>query len=138
MSSVVRSSFSIEKSLYDRLEDLVAKGGYENRSEFLRDLIRDKLVELEWEHDEIAVGTVTMIFDHHKRGLSDKLTEIQHDYLDLILASTHVHLDHHLCAETVVVKGRALAIKSLADRLRQQKGVLHASLSISSTGKNLA
>ena len=138
MAGVVRLSFSIEESLCERLEKLVAEGHYSNRSEFIRDLIRERLVEKEWRRNDDAVGTVTLIFDHHTRGLSDKLTHIQHDYHGVILASTHVHLDHNLCAETVVVKGRAHKIKDLAAELKQQKGVLHASLSISSTGKNLA
>jgi CopG family nickel-responsive transcriptional regulator len=138
MAGVVRLSFSLEKPLWDRLEKLIRDGAYANRSEFIRDLIRDRLVQQEWEHDEEAVGTVTLVYNHHTRGLSEKLTSIQHDYHHVILTSTHVHLDHHLCAETVVVQGHARKIKSLADQLRQQKGVLHASLSLSSTGKNLA
>jgi len=138
MAGVVRLSFSLEKPLWDRLEKLVEEGQYANRSEFIRDLIRDRLVQQEWERDEEAVGTVTLVYNHHARGLSDRLTAIQHDYHHVIITSTHVHLDHDLCAETVVVRGLAQKIKTLADKLRQQKGVLHASLSLSSTGKNLA
>ncbi len=137
MPGIVRVSISIEKPLYNRLEKLVREGHYENRSEFIRDLIRDRLVEQEWERDEEAVGTVRFVYNHHTRGLGDKLTAIQHDYHEVIITTTHVHLDHALCAETVVVKGHAREIKMLADMLRQQKGVLHASLSLSSTGKNL-
>lgn len=138
MAGVVRLSFSLEKPLWDRLEKLVEEGQYANRSEFIRDLIRDRLVQQEWERDEEAVGTVTLVYNHHARGLSDRLTAIQHDYHHVIITSTHVHLDHDLCAETVVVRGLAQKIKTLAGKLRQQKGVLHASLSLSSTGKNLA
>ncbi|HNR30363.1 MAG TPA: nickel-responsive transcriptional regulator NikR [Candidatus Hydrogenedentes bacterium] len=137
MSGVARLSFSIEKSLLDRLEKLVKEGRYENRSEFIRDLIRGRLVEQEWEHDKEAVGTITMLYDHHRRGLSEKLTEVQHDFHHDILASTHIHLDHALCAEIVIVRGRASRLKELADLLRRHKGVLHAALSISSTGKKL-
>lgn len=138
MAGVVRLSFSLEKPLWDRLEKLVEDGRYANRSEFIRDLIRDRLVQQEWERDEEAVGTVTLVYNHHTRGLNEKLTAIQHEYHSVILTTTHVHLDHDLCAETVVVRGHARKIKSLSDQLRQQKGVLHASLSLSSTGKNLA
>lgn len=138
MAGVVRLSFSLEQPLLERLEKLVETGQYANRSEYIRDLIRDRLVEEEWKRNEEAVGTITLVYDHHVRGLTDKLTAAQHDFHEVILASTHVHLDHSLCAETVVVKGRAVQIKTLSDRLRQQKGVLHASLSLSSTGKNLA
>ncbi|HNT88569.1 MAG TPA: nickel-responsive transcriptional regulator NikR [Candidatus Hydrogenedentes bacterium] len=96
-----------------------------------------RLVEQEWEHDKEAVGTITMLYDHHRRGLSEKLTEVQHDFHHDILASTHIHLDHALCAEIVIVRGRASRLKELADLLRRHKGVLHAALSISSTGKKL-
>ena len=138
MPGVVRLSFSIEKPLLERLEGLVREGRYANRSEFIRDMIRDRLVEREWEENEEAVGTITLVYNHHVRGLGDRLTSVQHDFHDVILASTHVHLDKHLCAETVVVKGRARQITTLAHLLRQRKGVLHAGLSISSTGKHLA
>ena len=138
MSGVVRLSFSIEEPLYERLEALVREGNYANRSEFIRDMIRDRLVHNEWERDEEAVGTITLVYDHHAHGLSHKLTHLQHDYHHLILTTTHIHLDEALCAETVVVRGRATELKRLGDLLRQQKGVLHASLSLSSTGKNLA
>lgn len=138
MAGVERVSISLEKPLLERLERLVREGNYSNRSEFIRDLIRDKLVAMEWDHDEEAVGTVTFIYNHHTRGLTDKLMHVQHDYHDVILATMHIHLDHDLCAETVVVRGRGKQIDRLANMLRQQKGVLHANLSISSTGKNLA
>jgi CopG family nickel-responsive transcriptional regulator len=138
MSGVARLSFSIEEPLLERLEQLVHEGGYANRSEFIRDMIRDRLVEREWKENEEAVGTVTLIYNHHKHGLSERLTHVQHHYLHVILASTHIHLDKELCAEVIVVKGRAADIKDLADQLRQQKGVLHSALSVSSTGKKLA
>ncbi len=137
MSGVERVSISLEKPLLQRLERLVREGKYGNRSEFIRDLIRDKLVALEWDRNEEAVGTVTFIYEHHTRGLNDKIMHVQHEYHDVILATMHIHLDHDLCAETVVVKGRGKQIDRLANMLRQQKGVLHATLSISSTGKNL-
>lgn len=138
MAGVERLSFSIEKPLLERMEKLIQEGGYANRSEFIRDLIRDRLVEKEWEHNEEAIGTITLIYGHHTRGLSDRLIHIQHHVHDVILASTHIHLDEELCAEMIAVKGHAQPIKELASKLRQQKGVLHASLSISSTGKQLA
>ncbi len=137
MSDIVRLSFSIERPLLERLESLLRDSQYTNRSEFIRDMIRDRLVAREWKQNEEAVGTITMIFNHHTRGLTDKLTHVQHHHHDVILASTHIHLDEELCAEIVVVKGLAREIQALADELQQQKGVLHASLSVSSTGKDL-
>ena len=138
MDRIVRLSFSIEKPLLKRLEELIRDGQYTNRSEFIRDLIRDQLVRKEWERNEEAVGTVTLVYNHHSHGVSDGLTHLQHHYHHVVLASTHIHLDEKLCAEIVVVKGHAKEIQELASVLRQQKGVLHATLSVSSTGKHLA
>lgn len=138
MPNVVRLSFSIEQPLMERLERLVQEGRYGNRSEFIRDMIRERLVAREWEHNEQAVGTITLVYNHHTRGLSDRLTHTQHHHHDVVLAATHIHLDEDLCAEIVVVKGRARKIQHLADELKQQKGVLHATLSVSSTGQHLA
>lgn len=137
MANLERLSFTIEGSLLEKLERLLADGNYKNRSEFIRDMVRSKLVEEEWEKDEQALGTITLVYNHETRALSDRLTDLQHSHHDLVLATTHVHLDRHLCAEMIMMKGRAHEIRAMADRIRQQKGVLHAALSMSSTGKSL-
>ena len=138
MSDVIRQSFSMENSLWEKVKELVKESGYTNRSEFLRDIIREKLVEREWQSKaKEVVGTITLVYDHHARLLGEKLTDIQHDHHEAILATTHVHLDHDMCAEMIMMRGRADRIRAVADRIRQQKGVLHASLSISSTGRDL-
>jgi len=137
MPDLARISLSIERELHQRFEQLVAESGYENRSEFFRDMIRDRLVARQWKQNEEVVGTITLIFDHHKRLLSEKITDLQHQHHELILASTHVHLDAHLCAEAVLVRGPAKEVRHIADELRQQKGILHAALSMSSTGAAL-
>jgi len=137
MAGVVRLSFSIEKSLWEKLQNLVTREGYANRSEFIRDLIRDKLVEKQWEENEEAIGTITFVYNHHIPKLNDKILNVQHKYLNVILTTTHIHLDYQLCAETILVRGRAYKIQELCSALRNQKGVLHASISISSTGRNL-
>ena len=137
MSDLVRMSFSLESSLCERLEALVERSAYANRSEYIRDMIRDRLVREEWEGNREAIGTVTLLYDHHARGLSDRLTHLQHHHHGAVLATTHVHLDAHLCAEMILVRGKAREIEGLADDLRKQKGVLHASLSMGSTGKDL-
>jgi CopG family nickel-responsive transcriptional regulator len=138
MSDLERVSISLEKALMRKLEKLRRAACYTNRSEFIRDLVRAKLVEKEWERDEEAIGTVTLIYDHHQRGLSDRLTHLQHHHPSNVLAATHVHLDHDLCAEMIMIRGRAGMIRALADQMSKEKGVLHASLSLSSTGKALA
>ena len=138
MTDLSRFSISIEKRLLERLEGLVKKSNYANRSEFVRDLLRERLVEEEWKSNEEVVGTITLVYDHDTRELSKKLTRLQHHHHDLVLASTHVHLDEHMCAEMVLARGRASEIEEMANLLRQQKGVLHAALSVSSTGRELA
>ena len=137
MSTLQRFSMAIEKPLLDRLEAMVRESRCANRSEFIRDMIRDRLVEREWARNEEVVGTITLVYDHDTRELSKKLAHLQHHHHDLVLATTHVHLDEHMCAEMVLVRGRAGAIREMADLLRQQKGVLHTSLSLSSTGGKL-
>lgn len=137
MSDLVRVSLSLDKHLLEKLELLIKDSKYQNRSEYVRDMIRDQLVEKQWESDEETVGTLTLVYDHHQRELSRKLTSIQHDHHDYILAATHVHLDHHLCAEAIIMKGPANRLRALADQIKQQKGVLHAVLAGGSTGKDL-
>ena len=138
MSELVRLSISLERPLLKQLERLVKRSRYANRSEFIRDLIRQRLVEQQWsDKREDVVGTITMVYDHHARQLTDKLLDIQHDYHDNILASTHVHLSHDLCAEMIMIRGSATRIRQITDRLRQQRGVLHAELAMSSTGERL-
>ena len=137
MSDLVRVSLSLEQGLLDKLESLREEAGYANRSEFVRDLIRARLVEAEWEADQEAVGAITLVYDHHARNLSDRLTDLQHDHHDEVLVTTHVHLDEHLCVEVILVKGRAHGIRALANALGKEKGVLHSALSMSSTGSLL-
>lgn len=138
MSDLERLSFTIERPLLRRMNRLMQKAGYQNRSEFIRDLVRSRLVEEEWKAGEEALGTITVVYDHEKRHLSHQLTAVQHHHHEEILATTHIHLDRHTCAEMIMVKGRAGVIEGLAEELRRQKGVFHVSLSISSTGKRLA
>jgi CopG family nickel-responsive transcriptional regulator len=137
MTELIRVSFSLEKPLWARLKELTRRRRYGNRSEFIRDMIRDRLVEQEWENNEEALGTITLIYDHHARGLNEKLTELQHEHYHEIMAATHIHLDQHRCAEMIMVRGQAQHIRAIADLLRQQKGTLHAVLSLSSTGRKL-
>ena len=136
-SKLVRVSFSIEEPLFEKLGQLIRGTRYQNRSEFIRDLIRGRCVAEQWEKNEEALGTVTLIFDHGKRQLSEKLTHLQHEHHTAVLVSTHLHLTEKLCAEVIVIKGKATEIRHIADSLGQQKGVLHSALSMSSTGKQL-
>ena len=137
MSDLVRMSVSIEKPLFEQLEKLVADSQYNNRSEFVRDIIRSHLVQQQWQGERELIGTISLIYDHHVRGLSERLTESQHHFVGTVLAATHIHLDAHLCAEMIMVRGLGRDIKAMADRLGREKGVLHANLAIGTTGEDL-
>lgn len=137
MSELVRFTVSIEKPLFRKLEKLVKEAQYVNRSEYIRDMIRDNIVDLDWETDDVQLGTISLTYNHHTRGLTERLIEIQHHFHGKILANTHVHLANHICAEMVMVQGTGREIKSLADHLRREKGVLHARLAVGSTGDSL-
>lgn len=137
MSELVRLSISLEESLCEKLEKLVKDSGYVNRSEYIRDMIRNRIVESQWDEASEVVATITLVYNHAQRELSEKLTDIQHKSHHHVLASTHIHLSHEICAEMIMVKGEASGIRALADCLRSQKGVLHSGFTMSSTGSNL-
>ncbi|MDT8419765.1 MAG: nickel-responsive transcriptional regulator NikR [Desulfuromonadales bacterium] len=138
MSELSRFGISIDGQLLQRFDNLIRKKGYVNRSEALRDLIRAALVEDEWgDADQETVATVTLVYDHHTRDLADRLTEHQHSHHEEIVSTLHIHLDKHHCLEVVVIKGKALRVKRLADELIGTKGVKHGKLVTSTTGRNL-
>ncbi len=139
MGVLTRFSVAIDDELLSRFDDLVARRGLGvNRSEAVRDLVRDALVEAEWEEsDELTVGTVTMVFDHHASDLAEKLDALQHAHHDKIVSSMHVHLDAHNCLEVIVVRGAAGAVSGIADALLGTKGVKHGKLVMSTTGQHL-
>ena len=129
-----RFGVSIPSRLLERFDEVVDEKGYGNRSEAIRDLIRDLLVEAEWESDEETVGTVTLVYDHHVKELSEELNSIQHDMGDAIISSLHVHLNHDMCLEVVVVRGKSTRIRKMADRLIGTKGVVHGKLTAATVG----
>ncbi len=138
MSGLIRFGISMEKDLLGRLDQEIVKRGYPNRSEAIRDLIRAQLVELDWSReDEEVAGTITIIYNHHVRGLSDLLLEMQHKHHGMIVSVMHVHLEHDHCLEVMVVKGKASEARDLASRLIGVKGVKHGKLTITSTGEGL-
>ena len=138
MPDLIRCGISMEKDLLSRLDQEIVKRGYPNRSEAIRDLIRNQLVEIDWSQEEEEVaGTITIIYNHHVRGLNDLLLEMQHDHHHMIISVMHVHLEHEHCLEVMVIKGMASEAKELAGRLIGVKGVKHGKLTITSTGKSL-
>ena len=137
MSELVRFGVSLEKSLLDRFDDLIRAKQYTNRSEALRDLIRQELVQREWQGGKDVAGAITLIYDHHKRDIMSRVTDTQHEFQKVIISTQHIHLDHHNCLEIVAARGRAEEVLKLADALRSIKGVRHATLSMSSTGREI-
>ena len=137
MSSIVRFGVSLEQGLLDKFDRLIAEGGYASRSEAFRDLIRGSLIEKEWKEGELVAGAVTLVYDHHRKDLMGRITDIQHDYHRLIISAQHIHLDHDHCLEIIAVRGRAGEVSRLADALRSIKGVMHGTVSMSGAAKNL-
>jgi CopG family nickel-responsive transcriptional regulator len=138
MAEIVRFGISMDTRLLGQFDELSDRKGYVNRSEAVRDLIRNALVEDQWSRaDEEIVGTVTLVYDHHIRDLSDKLMERQHAHHDSVVSALHVHLDSHNCLEVLIVKGKSGDVKRLADELLGTKGVKHGKLVTTTTGKGL-
>lgn len=137
MGGLTRFGVSIDAGLLDRFDRLIAARGFRNRSEALRDLIRERLVEEDWATNADVVGTITLVYDHHVRELAERLTNLQHHHHRNVLSSLHVHLDAANCVEVVVVRGAADAIRGLASHLIGAKGVKHGKLVMSTTGSGL-
>lgn len=135
MSELVRFGVSMERELSKKFDRLIAGHGYANRSEAIRDMVRKELVLQEWSDPEAeAVGTVTLVYDHHVRELGDRLIDLQHEHHDVVVSSTHVHLNHDHCLEVLVLRGRARLVQHLADQLIAARGVLHGKLVATATG----
>lgn len=138
MAGLTRFGIAIDEELLARFDELVARRGAANRSEAIRDLIRDALVESEWEDSgRETIGTITMVFNHGTRDLSDRLDALQHAHHERIVSSMHVHLDAHNCLEVLVVKGASAEVAAIADTLLGTKGVKHGKLVMTTTGKQL-
>jgi len=137
MGVLTRFGVSIDEKLLDRFDRLIAAKGYANRSEALRDLVRERLVEEDWASNAEVVGTITLVYDHHVRELAERLTDLQHHQHRNVLSSLHVHLDSDHCLEVVVVRGRAEEVQDLASHLVGAKGVKHGKLVMSTTGSGL-
>ena len=137
MTNLFRFGISLDKKLLDEFDTLIKKKRYSNRSEAFRDLIRQELVNEEWQKGDEVVGAITLVYNHHKRELINKLTDIQHEFQEAIISTQHIHLDHDNCLEIIATKGKPANIKNLADTLKSVKGVKHGTLSMSSTGKDI-
>ena len=132
-----RFSVSLKQNLLADFDKFIRRCQYSNRSEAVRDLIRKALVQREWEADKNVIGVITLVYDHHQHQLQETITQIQHDFHDRIISTTHVHMDHDNCLEVIIVRGKALEVRGLSERLIATKGIKNGGLVMSSTGKHL-
>lgn len=127
MDNLIRFGVSLHESLLEKFDSFIESHQYKSRSEAIRDIIRDKILGDSWSREKNCCGVISIVYDHHQRNLLDRLTNVQHDESDVILSSTHIHIDHHHCLEVIIVKGKTDRVKRLSDRLISLKGVLHGS-----------
>lgn len=138
MKTVERFGVSMPRQLAEAFDRMIRRRGYTNRSEAIRDVIRAYLVEEEWASQTgEVVGTVTLVYDHHKHELEETLTDIQHQHHGCVVCSQHVHLDAHNCLETIVLRGDPKQVRSIADTLIGARGVKHGKLVCTTTGSGL-
>ena len=135
---VARFGVSLNRSLLRELDRLVRKKGHKNRSLAISEMIRDQLVEQYQDlGDSEVVGTINLVYDHHRPAIQKTLTELQHKHLHAIISTLHVHLDHDNCLEVLIVRGKASTLKSVSERLIGAKGIKHGRLTLTTTGKEL-
>lgn len=138
MSKVTRFGVSLEDVLLRRFDALLERIGYKNRSEAIRDLIRDRLVKQDWkDEDKEIIGILSLVYDHEKSEVTEKLNHIQHQHIGAIVSSTHIHLDSHNCLEVVILKGKSREIERISDLLQSTRNVKHGSLLRTTTGEEL-
>jgi len=136
--NIVRFGVSIEEKLLTKFDSYITEKGYVNRSEAIRDLIRNVLVSQQIENPETeSFGTLTMIYNHHHADISEKLNNVQHDYFLNIVSTTHIHLDAHNCLEVLILRGKAGQLKFLADMILSIKNVKNGKFVIASTQTEL-
>jgi CopG family nickel-responsive transcriptional regulator len=137
MDELKRISMSLEGSLLARFDRKSERQGYPTRSEAIKALMRQSLVEQEWTGNQEVAGAVSLVYDHHRRGTSNRIMGIQHRFGAVIVSTQHVHLDHSLCLEIVVVRGKAGRIQDLSAALKSVKGIKHAALMMTTAGKDV-
>jgi len=136
MGELARIGVSLESELLQQFDDVISQKGYSNRSEAIRDLIRDRLVGVQIHENKVVVGTLTIVYDHHRPNLTEKLVEAQHQLGGKVLSAMHVHLDHHHCLEVVVLKGRSREVSNFANGILSLRGVNHGQLVVTTAGEH--
>ncbi len=138
MAEAVRFGVSMSKELLAQFDSLIRELGLPNRSEAIRHLIRERLVLQEWKVSSAeTIGTVTIVYDHEVRELTERLTELQHKYHKQIISTMHIHLDQHNCLEILAIRGKGTEVRKIADRLLGTKGIKLGKLTTTTTGKRL-
>ena len=137
MGNVTRISISIEQDIIEKFDALSESHGFPTRSEAVKHLIKSAFVQEEWKSGDVVAGVITIIYDHHKSALLRKIVDAQHDCGDTVVCSQHAHLDHNNCMENIIVKGTVSAIRKLHRNLSAIKGIKHAVLTMTTTGKDL-
>jgi CopG family nickel-responsive transcriptional regulator len=139
MGVLSRIGVALDSDLLKQFDQWMGRRGYTNRSEAFRDLIRDRLVgERTAAPNAVVVGTITLIYDHHASGISEKLTELQHANHELVVSTSHAHLDHESCLEVLIVHGKSAQVEQFADRLIGLKGVQHGRLVMTVPAQSLS
>ncbi len=138
MQQIKRFGVSMEEKLLARFDRYISENNYKNRSEALRDLMRKELVQEEWlKSKKDVAGAIILVYDHHRKELMDNLVHLQHQHQEIIISSQHIHLDHRICLEVVIVKGRIDEVYALESKLKAAKGVKHAALAQSTMGRDI-
>lgn len=136
MSNLTRISISVEEELLQQFDAFVEDLNYPSRSEAMKNIMRDSLIRDEWTKGDMVAGNISLVYDHHRRGIVQKLLDSQHDFCSEIVCSQHVHLDHCNCMEIIVLRGKASRIKDILSRLRQIKGLKNIVLTMSCTDEH--
>jgi len=137
MPKIIRFGISLDEDLLKKFDSLINRKNYTNRSEAIRDLIRESLVKDEWHKNVEVTGAIILVYDHHKREVLNSLMDIQHDYHKNIISTQHLHLDHNNCLEIIATKGLSKTIEGLFTRLKSLKGVKYANFAAATTGKDV-
>ncbi len=130
----IRFTVSLEKDLLAKFDEAIQRRDYTNRSEAIRDLIRENLIDQEWETGVEVIGNITMVYNHHERELAKELTHTQHNFNDVVISSQHIHIDHENCLEVIIVRGTVELVTKLYNTLKSTDGVKQCELVRSTTG----
>lgn len=137
-NKTMRFGISADARLIEKFDGMIVEKSYANRSEAIRDLIRDQLVEFAWaENNEDVIGTITLVYSHESKELTEKLTELQHQNHTNIISTVHIHLDDHNCLEVLIVKGKSPEVKNMSYKMIGTKGVKHGKLTMTTSGIGL-